>query len=112
MGLSPNIRIYRYKPKQFFDAHCRLNLAQAQFLVSVTSPSNMLLGYLAVARRSPRPVCLLSSTNLDGQMDRPRPKWTRLMHEIADSVCSLLSNLASRCTRHRYQHGKFEGFGP
>lgn len=25
VGLSPNIRIYRYKPKQFFDAHCRLN---------------------------------------------------------------------------------------
>lgn len=25
MGLSPNIRIYRYKPKQFFDAHCMLN---------------------------------------------------------------------------------------
>lgn len=25
VGLSPNIRIYRYKPKQFFDAHCRSN---------------------------------------------------------------------------------------
>lgn len=28
MGLSPNIRIYRYKPKQFFDAHCRSNWPQ------------------------------------------------------------------------------------
>lgn len=24
MGLSPNIRIYRYSPSQFFDAHCML----------------------------------------------------------------------------------------
>lgn len=24
LGLSPNIRIYRYSPGQFFDAHCKL----------------------------------------------------------------------------------------
>lgn len=23
VGLNPNIRIYRYKPGQFFDAHCK-----------------------------------------------------------------------------------------
>lgn len=96
MGLSPNIRVYRYKPKQFFDAHCTLRWPEHDFCLSVAPPSDLLLGYLAAARRSPRPGCLLSSTNLDGQMDRPRPKWARLMHEIADGVCSLSSNLASR----------------
>jgi hypothetical protein len=24
VGLNPNIRIYRYRPGQFFDAHCKL----------------------------------------------------------------------------------------